>query len=144
MAWILVAICCGIVFLLMRSPWGRVLRGVREDEDAVRSLGKNVFAYKMQSLIIGGLFGALGGIVYVLPAVVQPDAMGRSLTFFCYTVLLLGGAATVFGPVLGTILFFCAAPIFIQRHVRRAACPTADHDTASRRPSSPGSSSASP
>ena len=67
----------------------------------------------MQALIIGGLFGALGGMVYVLPASVQPDSMGRSLTFFCYTALLLGGAATIFGPVLGSVLFF-AGRIFIQ------------------------------
>ena len=112
-AWLLVAICCVLVWLLVRSPWGRLLRGIREDEDAIRSLGKNVFAIKMQALIIGGLFGALGGIVYILPSSMQPDAMGRSLTFFCWTALLLGGAATVFGPVIGTVLFF-AVRIFIQ------------------------------
>ena len=56
----MVALCCLIVWALMRSPWGRVLKGIREDEDAVRSLGKNVYAYKMQSLIIGGLIGGLG------------------------------------------------------------------------------------
>jgi branched-chain amino acid transport system permease protein len=112
-AWLLVAVCCVIVFLLVRSPWGRLLRGIREDEDAIRSLGKNVFALKMQALIIGGLFGALGGMVYILPASMQPDAMGRSLTFFCWTALLLGGAATVFGPVMGAVLFF-AVRIFIQ------------------------------
>ena len=43
-----------LVWALMRSPWGRVLKGIREDEDAVRSLGKNVFAYKMQALVVGG------------------------------------------------------------------------------------------
>jgi branched-chain amino acid transport system permease protein len=112
-AYLLVALCCVVVFLLVRSPWGRLLRGIREDEDAIRSLGKNVFAIKMQALIIGGLFGALGGIVYILPASMQPDAMGRSLTFFCWTALLLGGAATVFGPVMGAVLFF-ALRIFIQ------------------------------
>jgi len=112
-AWLLVAACCLLVFLLVRSPWGRLLRGIREDEDAIRSLGKNVFAIKMQALIIGGLFGALAGIVYILPASMQPDAMGRSLTFFCWTALLLGGAATVFGPVIGAVLFF-ALRIFIQ------------------------------
>jgi branched-chain amino acid transport system permease protein len=112
-AWLLVAVCCVLVFLLVRSPWGRLLRGIREDEDAIRSLGKNVFAVKMQALIIGGLFGALGGMVYILPASMQPDAMGRSLTFFCWTALLLGGAATVFGPVIGAVLFF-AVRIFIQ------------------------------
>ncbi len=48
----------------MRSPWGRVLKGIREDEDAVRSLGKNVFAYKMQALVLGGVIGALAGLVF--------------------------------------------------------------------------------
>jgi branched-chain amino acid transport system permease protein len=112
-AWLLVAICVLFTFLLVRSPWGRLLRGIREDEDAIRSLGKNVFAIKMQALVIGGLFGALGGMVYVLASSVQADAMGRSLTFFCYTALLLGGAATIFGPVLGSVIFYTAR-IFIK------------------------------
>jgi len=112
-AWTLVAVCSFLVFLLVRSPWGRLLRGVREDEDAIRSLGKNVFAVKMQALIIGGLFGALGGIIFILPSAMQPDAMGRNLTFFAWTALLLGGAATIFGPVLGTIIFY-SLRIFIQ------------------------------
>jgi neutral amino acid transport system permease protein len=107
-AWTLVAVCLVVVLLLVRSPWGRLLRGIREDEDAIRSLGKNVFAIKMQALIIGGLFGALGGMLYVLPSSVQPDSMGRSLTFFCYTALLIGGAATIFGPVLGAVIFYPA------------------------------------
>jgi neutral amino acid transport system permease protein len=102
-----------VFFYLVRSPWGRLLRGIREDEDAIRSLGKNVFAIKMQSLVIGGALAALGGMIYVLPFSVQPDAMGRSLTFFMWTALLLGGAATIFGPVLGSILFF-GLRIFVQ------------------------------
>lgn len=105
-AWSMVLLSLVVVALLVRSPWGRLLRGVREDQEAMRSLGKNVFAIKMQALIIGGLFGALGGMLYVLPTTVQPDSLGRQLTFFAYTALLLGGAATVFGPVLGTVLFY--------------------------------------
>ena len=46
---IALAIAVLVVWLLMRSPWGRVLKGIREDEDAVRALGKNVFSYKMQA-----------------------------------------------------------------------------------------------
>lgn len=94
------------VWLLMRSPWGRALKGIREDEDAVRALGKNVFAYKMQALVIGGVFGGLGGIVYALPSTVVPGNYVTSLTFFLWTALLLGGAATIFGPVLGSMIYW--------------------------------------
>ncbi len=52
--------------LLMRSPWGRVVKSIREDEDAVRALGKNVYSYKIQALVIGGIFGALGGMIYAV------------------------------------------------------------------------------
>jgi ABC-type branched-subunit amino acid transport system permease subunit len=95
-----------VVFMLMRSPWGRVLKGVREDEDAVRSLGKNVFAYKLQALVLGGVLAAAGGIVYALPSAVSPGVYVTSLTFFVWTALLLGGAATVFGPLLGSLIFW--------------------------------------
>ena len=105
--WILVALSCLVVFLLMRSPWGRVLKGIREDEDAVRSLGKNVYAYKMQSLIIGGVFGALAGFIFALrSAAINPTFFATDVTFFAYTVLLLGGAARVLGPVVGAMIFW--------------------------------------
>jgi len=116
-AWVVVGLACWLVWLLIRSPWGRVLKGIREDEDAVRSLGKNVYSYKMQSLILGGVIGALAGIIYVLPRAVQPDSMGRPMTFFVWTILLLGGAATVFGPVLGSIIFW-AGLMFIKTVMR--------------------------
>ncbi|MEU7854883.1 branched-chain amino acid ABC transporter permease [Nonomuraea sp. NPDC049141] len=105
--WVLVALSCGIVYLLMRSPWGRVLKAIREDEDAVRSLGKNVFSYKMQSLILGGVIGSLGGFIYGLAyASVQPDVFGTETTFFAYTIVILGGAARVLGPVVGSMIFW--------------------------------------
>jgi ABC-type branched-subunit amino acid transport system permease subunit len=105
--WGLVAILCLMIFLLMRSPWGRVLKAIREDEDAVRSLGKNVYAYKMQSLMIGGLIGGLAGIMSALQhSAINPSFFATDTTFFAYTVLLVGGAARVLGPVAGTIVFW--------------------------------------
>jgi neutral amino acid transport system permease protein len=104
--WALVAVATVLVWLLMRSPWGRVVKGIREDEDAVRSLGKNVYSYKMQALILGGAMGAMAGVVFVLPRAVQPGNYGTALTFFIWTALLLGGAATVFGPIVGAMIFW--------------------------------------
>jgi len=105
--WFLVAICCLIVWALMRSPWGRVLKGIREDEDAVRSLGKNVYAYKMQALVLGGMFGALAGYIAALQkAAINPSLFATDTTFFAYTVLLVGGAARVLGPVAGAVIFW--------------------------------------
>ncbi len=105
--WTLVALGCLLVWALMRSPWGRVLRSIREDEDAVRSLGKNVFSYKMQSLILGGLFGGLAGMFHILKqGSAVPTDFNTTFTFYGYAALLVGGAARVLGPVVGSMLFW--------------------------------------
>jgi neutral amino acid transport system permease protein len=105
--WILIALSCALVYLLMKSPWGRVLKAIREDEDAVRSLGKNVFSYKMQALVLGGVIGCLGGFIFGLgQASIQPDLFGTEFTFYAYTIVILGGAARVFSPVVGAAIFW--------------------------------------
>ncbi|MEK9578092.1 MAG: branched-chain amino acid ABC transporter permease [Aquiluna sp.] len=107
-AWSLVALAALLVFLLMRSPWGRTLKGIREDEDAATSLGKPVFVYKMQALVVGGLFGSLAGVMFILPRSLQPGNYATTLTFFVWAILLLGGAATIWGPIVGSIVFWVA------------------------------------
>ena len=105
-AWGLVIGFAILLAILVRSPWGRVIKGIREDEDAVRSLGKNVYSYKMQSLVVGGLMGTVAGIIFVLPTSVQPANYGTTLTFFIWTILLLGGASTVLGSIVGAMIFW--------------------------------------
>ena len=131
--WTMVVLSCVVVWLLMRSPWGRVLKSIREDEDAVRSLGKNVYAYKMQSLVIGGMFGALAGFAVALrSAAVGPSFFATDVTFFAYTVLLIGGAARVFGPVAGAIVFWfliTGLGTFFSQATRSELIPPAIMDT---------------
>ncbi|GLU45907.1 branched-chain amino acid ABC transporter permease [Nocardiopsis ansamitocini] len=111
--WGLVGVACAISWMLVHSPWGRVLKGIREDEDAVRSLGKNVFAYKMQSLVLGGVFGALAGGVWMLAQqTVTPELFMPQVTFYLWAMLLLGGAGRTFGPVLGAIIMWFLLSIF--------------------------------
>ncbi|MCW2683126.1 MAG: ABC-type branched-chain amino acid transport system, permease component [Blastococcus sp.] len=103
--WLLVVLASVLVFALMRSPWGRVLKSIREDEDAVRSLGKNVYVYKMQALVLGGVFGALGGMVYAVgTGSAIPEQYQNANTFLAYAALILGGAARVLGPVIGSMI----------------------------------------
>ncbi len=120
-AWILAVLCAVLVALLVRSPWGRVVKSIREDEDAARSLGKNTFGVKMQSLVIGGLFASLGGIMFAINTTgVNADAYRPQVTFFAYTILILGGTATKWGPIVGSMIFWF---LFsgIQALVREAA-----------------------
>ena len=116
--WGLVVIFVFFTYLMMRSPWGRVIKAIREDEEAVRSLGKNVYLYKMQSLVLGGVVGAFAGFVYAISRQsVQPDNYSTALTFFAYAVLILGGAARVLGPVVGAVIFWFLL-VFIEQTLR--------------------------
>jgi neutral amino acid transport system permease protein len=118
--WILVAICALIVYMLMRSPWGRVIKGIREDETAVVSLGKNVYGYKMSALIIGGLIGMLSGMILALDrGSVQPDNYSRDVTFYILTALVLGGLASVTGSIVGPMVFW-ALFAFLDNFLREA------------------------
>lgn len=105
--WVTVAI--GVVALthLQGTPWGRVLRAVREDEDATRALGKNTLLYKLQSLMISALLGALAGFFLALfLATIHPDDYEPIVTFFAFGVLILGGLASYKGVVVGAILLW--------------------------------------
>lgn len=105
--WATVAI--GIVALnyVQRTPWGRVLRAIREDEDATRALGKNTLLYKLQSLAISALLGAFAGFFLALfLATIHPDDYEPIVTFFAFGVLILGGLASYRGVAIGAILLW--------------------------------------
>lgn len=92
---------------ITRTPWGRVLRAVREDEDAARALGKNAFSYKLQSLALAATTGALAGFILALNLkFVVPDEFQPLITFTGYAVLILGGLANYWGVALGSIVLW--------------------------------------
>lgn len=131
--WVLVALFVLLVWQLMRSPWGRVVKAIREDEDAVRSLGKSAYWYKLQALILGGVIGGFAGMVLALAnATVQPDVFVAPLTFFFWLVMILGGVGRVWGPVVGAMIFW-GLMTFIQNLGRQLVdvgfIPTAIMDT---------------
>lgn len=92
---------------LINTPWGRVLRAVREDEDAARALGKNAFSYKLQSLAIAAALGALSGwfLAINLESVSQ-ESFEPLFTFIGYAILVLGGLASFPGVMVGSIVMW--------------------------------------
>ncbi len=131
--WVVVALMLLLVWQLMRSPWGRVVKAIREDEDAARALGKNAYWYKLQALILGGVIGGFAGMVQALGnATVQPDFFVAPLTFFFWLVLILGGVGRVWSPVIGAMIYWTLIT-FIQNLGRQLVTndliPTSIMDT---------------
>lgn len=125
--WIVLAISAVLCWLIIRSPWGRVLKAIREDEDAVRSLGKNAYSYKMQALMLGGMFGAMGGMLRSIGfSLAQPDNFITDVTFFVWVALILGGAGKVFAPLIGAALLYAIlgfTDVFLREAVANDKIP---------------------
>lgn len=105
--WVTVALAALVVWAVIRSPWGRVLKAIREDEDAARSLGKNAYWFKMQALMLGGVIGAAGGMLRAIGTQsAQPQNFITDVTFFAWVALILGGVAKIGGPILGAAILY--------------------------------------
>jgi branched-chain amino acid transport system permease protein len=89
------------------SPFGRVLKAIREDENVAKALGKNTNRFKIKSFMLGcGLMG-LAGVFYAIYFLgsVNPTAFMPRFTFFIWIALIIGGAGSNTGSVLGAALF---------------------------------------
>jgi len=92
---------------LGRSPWGRVLKAIREDEEIPKALGKNVFWYKLQSLMLGGAIAGVAGALYAWQlTTIYPDNFQPQITFDAWTMVILGGASNNVGTLLGAVIYF--------------------------------------
>jgi branched-chain amino acid transport system permease protein len=90
---------------LVRSPWGRVLRAIREDEDAAAALGKSAFLFRLQSFVIGSMLMGLGGALYAhFVGYIAPEDFLPILTFQLWAMLIVGGSGNNRGAVLGAYL----------------------------------------
>ncbi|MBD1905811.1 branched-chain amino acid ABC transporter permease [Funiculus sociatus GB2-A5] len=91
---------------LVRSPWGRVLKAIREDEQIPKALGKNVFWYKLQAFMLGGAIAGVAGSFYAwYLKTVYPTNFEPLITFNAWTIVVLGGAGSNLGTILGAIIF---------------------------------------
>ena len=104
--WVVALALLTLVWLAVRTPWGRVLRAIREDEDAAASLGKNVLAYKLQALALGAALAGVAGLFYAWQfSFFSPDDFQPLLTFFAWMIVILGGLGRVWAVPVGAAVF---------------------------------------
>jgi branched-chain amino acid transport system permease protein len=105
----LVALLAGLAYLalerLATSPWGRVLRAIREDERAAASLGKDAVRYRLQAFVIGGaLMGLAGALEAHTIGFLSPENFTASVTFQVWAMLVVGGTGNNRGALAGALL----------------------------------------
>lgn len=104
--WVVVLLCLLILSPMVRSPWGRVLRAIREDEDAAAALGKRVGWYKLQALAIGAGFGAIAGLLYAFEfQIFSPNDFDPLITFYAWLIVLIAGTARIWAVPVGALIF---------------------------------------
>ena len=104
--WTTLAILLLFVSRIERTSWARVLRATREDDEVPAALGKNVFRFRLQAVIIGSVIGGIAGIFWGLESsLLSPDDFLTLVTFYGWMILILGGATKVKGLPIAAIFF---------------------------------------
>ena len=106
LVWATAVVLLTVTWLAVRTPWGRVLRAIREDEDAAASLGKNVLVYKLQVLALGSALAGVAGLFYAWQfSFFSPDDFQPLLTFFAWMIVILGGLGRIWAVPVGAAVF---------------------------------------
>jgi len=88
-----------------RSPWGRVLRTIRSDEDLAEALGKNAYAFRMQAFVLGSVVTMLAGVYYAYSNYfLTPGIFDPIYTFYAWIAVILGGSGSNRGALFGGVV----------------------------------------
>ena len=121
---VIVLISVVVVYLLAHyaasSPWGRVLRAIRDNEDTARASGKNTVRFRMQAFVIGGILMAVAGAIWAhrQGAISPPTFSDVIFTFFVWAILIVGGSGNNRGALIGALVvsfFWFGTPLIQER-----------------------------
>lgn len=124
----LAALCALVSWRLSTSPFGAVLRAIREDELAAQALGKNVTRFKVLVFVLGCSLAAVAGSLYAAAAsFIDPFSFDIAESIFVLAIVIIGGKGNILGSILGAavlialpeLLKFLAVPAAIADPVRR-------------------------
>lgn len=107
MAMVLVILALVVLFViwLMRTPFARTLKALREDDAVPLALGKNVSSFRLRAMALGGgIAGLAGGLFAHFNGFIEPEMFRPVETFLIWAMVILGGAGSAIGAVVGTFL----------------------------------------
>ena len=118
-SWQVVTLClagmvlgCLIFWLVMRAPFGRLLRAIREDELAVAAAGKSVLRAKVSAAALAGAFaGTAGGLYATFLSFIDPSSFDLDASILLLTMVVVGGARTLAGSIIGPFLLLALPQI---------------------------------
>ncbi|OGL18702.1 MAG: hypothetical protein A3K12_11595 [Candidatus Rokubacteria bacterium RIFCSPLOWO2_12_FULL_71_19] len=128
LAVVLAGLAGWVAWRIAVSPFGAVLRAIREDEAAARSLGKDVTRFKVQVFVVGCALAALGGAFYAgVTSFIDPPSFDIHESIFILALVIIGGKGNILGSILGAFVLillpetlkFLAVPSSIADPLRR-------------------------
>ena len=94
-----------LLYLIVRSPFGYTLEGIRENETRMRTLGYHVWMHQYIAFVLAGLFGGMAGVLFAyFNRFVSPTELHLATSAKVLLMVVLGGAGTLFGPALGAAI----------------------------------------
>jgi branched-chain amino acid transport system permease protein len=95
----------GLLWWLLRSPWGRAFAALRDNPIRAESLGVNITAYTLLAFAIGAACAGIGGVYYAsLVEFIEPGPFHFSTSLMMLLAVIVGGSGRFYGPVVGTII----------------------------------------
>ena len=113
------ALICGIIiFFLLKSPWGRALKAMRDDELAARGLGKNTRLLKLQAFLIACSMVAISGALYATYiSYIDPTSFTLDESILMLSMVIVGGIGNFRGPIVGALTLIAIPEILRFLHI---------------------------
>ena len=112
---LLVAVCIGIMVLLINSTYGRAFKAIREDEVAAEAMGINLAKHKMLSFCISSFFAGVGGALFAMFAnQAQAKTFTTSMTYEILLIVVIGGIGSISGSCIASFLYVAASEWWLR------------------------------
>jgi branched-chain amino acid transport system permease protein len=110
--------CYGLLVVVLRSPFGEVIQGIKVNEHRMRALGYDTYRYKLVSFVLSATIAGIAGFVFAcIDGFVSPQVLGWRESGIGLVMVILGGMGTLYGSIVGAIAFIGVEEIFRDRNI---------------------------